>query len=144
MVFPTHKHPRPFWELGEYPHTSNNYLKNKIMVKIIDYKTRSNDQGKDFHVLIVQGGVEPIKSKATGKVYFSAKTASVPSTFDEDTCKELIGTSFEGKVTKVTCEPYEYTLKETGENIELTYRYEYVNEELDVAELHLIPEEEVL
>jgi len=114
------------------------------MVKIIDYKTRSNDQGKEFNVLIVQGGVEPIKSRTTGKVYFSTRTASVPSTFDEETCKELIGTSFEGKVAKVKCEPYDYTFKETGETVELSFRYEYVNEELDVTEKHLIPEEEVL
>lgn len=114
------------------------------MVKVIDFKTRSNDLGKDFHVLIVQGGVEPIKSRTTGKVYFSTRTASVPSTFDEETCKELIGTSFEGKVVKVECEPYEYTLKETGETIELSYRYEYINEELEVIENHLIQEQEVL
>lgn len=114
------------------------------MVKIIDYKTRSNDLGKEFNVLIVQGGVEPIKSRTTGKVYFSTRTASVPSTFDEETCKELIGTSFEGKVAKVPCEPYDYTFKETGETVELSFRYEYVNEELDMTEKHLIPEEEVL
>ena len=41
------------------------------MVKIIDYRTRSNDQGKEFNVLIVQGGVEPIKSRTTGKVYLN-------------------------------------------------------------------------
>lgn len=114
------------------------------MVKVIDFKTRSNDLGKDFHVLIVQGGVEPIKSRTTGKVYFSSRAASVPSTFDEKTCKGLIGTSFEGKVVKVECEPYEYTLKETGETIELSYRYEYINEELEVIENHLIQEQEVL
>jgi len=29
----------------------------------------------------------------------------------------------------VSCEPYEYTIKETGEIIELTHKYEFVPEE---------------
>jgi len=34
-----------------------------------------------------------------------------------------------GKVIKQQCEPYEYTIKETGEIIELSHKYVYVTEE---------------
>ena len=114
------------------------------MVKVIDYKTRSNELGEDFNVLIVQGGVEPIKSKNTGKLYFSTRKASVPCTFDESTCEELVGTTFEGKIKKVPCEPYEYTIEDTGETIERSYRYEYFNEELELVEEHMVSEQEVM
>jgi hypothetical protein len=114
------------------------------MVKVIDYKTRSNELGEDFNVLIVQGGVEPIKSKTTGKLYFSARKASVPCTFDESICEELVGTAFEGKIIKVPCEPYQYTIEDTGETIERTHRYEFINEELELVEEHMISEQEVI
>ncbi len=114
------------------------------MVKVIDFKTRSNELGKEFNVLIVQGGVEPIKSRTTGKIYFSIRKASVPCTFEEAICEELIGTSFEGKIKKIACEPYEYTIEETGETVELSYRYEYVDEAIDLLEEHLVRAEEVI
>ncbi|QLG45406.1 hypothetical protein [Costertonia aggregata] len=113
------------------------------MVKIIDFKSRENEQGKKFFALIVRGGVEPLKSKETGKLYFTSKTASVPSTFDEETCKELIGTSFEGSVKRVSCKPYEFTIEDTQEIIELDYRFEYVNEALELIEERAISSEEV-
>ena len=113
------------------------------MVRIIDFKTRSNEEGEEFNVLIVQGGVEPVKSKETGKLYFTARKASVPSTFDAETCKTLIGESFEGTIEKVSCEPYEYTIADTGEVIELDYRFEYVDETLDLVEQNTVEAEKV-
>lgn len=56
------------------------------MVTIVDYKTYQREDGTDFNVLIVQGGVEPVKSKITGKLYLTARKASVSSSFDEITC----------------------------------------------------------
>ncbi|EIJ38103.1 hypothetical protein [Galbibacter orientalis] len=113
------------------------------MVKVIDFKTRTNDEGEEFNVLIVQGGAEPIRSQQTGKLYITAKTASVPSTFDADTCKSLIGTSFEGSVKRVECEPFDYVMQETGEVIELSHRYELVNEEMEILEEQTLPTEVV-
>lgn len=50
----------------------------------------------------------------------------MPSTFDEETCKSLIGQEIDGTVEKVDCEPYEFTNEETGEVISLDYRWVYL------------------
>lgn len=98
------------------------------MVRIIDYKKRTTEEGKDFFVLVIQSGISMVKSATTGKFYATSNKATLSSTFDEETCKALIGTELAGKVEKVTCEEYEYVIKETGEIITLTHRFEYVDE----------------
>ena len=52
------------------------------------------------------------------------------STFDEETCKALIGTEIEGSVQRKECDIYQYTLPETGEVIELAHTYVYDNESM--------------
>lgn len=99
------------------------------MVRIINYKKRETEEGKEFFVLELQGGIEMVKSKETGKFYVTARKASISSTFDELTCQALIGTELPGKVEKVTCDAYEYVINDTGEVITLTHRFEYVEEE---------------
>jgi hypothetical protein len=99
------------------------------MVRIINYKKRETEDGKEFFVLELQGGIEMVKSKETDKFYVTARKASISSTFDELTCQALIGTELPGKVEKVNCDPYEYTIKDTGEVIVLTHRFDYVEEE---------------
>lgn len=99
------------------------------MVKIINYKERESEEGNVFFVLELQGGIEMVKSQTTQRYYVTAKKATIPSTFDGDTCKSLIGTEMPGKIAKVETEPYEYTIKETGEVIELNFRYEYCPDE---------------
>lgn len=99
------------------------------MVRIIGYKKRKTEDDKTFYALHVQGGIEMVKSQVTGSFYATARKTSVISTFDEETCKALIGTEMPGKVEKVSCEAYEYTIKETGEVITLTHRYTYLPSE---------------
>ena len=99
------------------------------MVTIISYKKSTSTERKDFISLKVQGGVSAIQSKQTGRMYLTAQTAFVPSTFDETTAKALIGNSIPGMVKRVPSEPYEYTIKETGEVVTLNHRYEYMPEE---------------
>ncbi len=99
------------------------------MVTIINYKKRITEQGKEFFVLEVQGGIEMVKSRQTNNFYATAKKANIPSTFDELTCQALVGTQMEGKIVKVECEPYDYTIKETGEIIELQHRYVYAQDD---------------
>ncbi len=70
-------------------------------------------------------GVEMVLSQTTGNYYASVKKAQVTSTFDEQTCKALIGTEIEGEIIKKECEPYDYTNKETGEIISLTHKWVY-------------------
>lgn len=98
------------------------------MVTIVDYKVRMNGDGEPFNALIVQGGIELVKSKETGLFYATAKKASIPSTFDEKTCEGLIGQELDGTVQKVQCEPYEVADQETGEIRELDFRWVYVKE----------------
>jgi hypothetical protein len=104
------------------------------MVTVKEIKKAENSQGEEFFGLIVQSGAMPVKSKKTGRVYITAKTAFVATTFDEQTAASLIGTEFEGTVNKVATDPYEYTIEETGEIIELSHRWEYVDPTLELEE----------
>lgn len=98
------------------------------MVRIVNYQQRQTEQGKVFFVLELQGGIEMVKSSETGKFYVTARKATISSTFDELTCQSLIGSELPGKIEKINCDPYEYTIKETGEIITLTHRFEFVEE----------------
>ena len=105
-------------------------LKNfRKMVRIINYKQRDKDDGTSFYVLELQGGIEMVKSKETGNFYVTAKRAFIPSTFDEDVCASLVGTQMPGGIVKEVCEPFNYTVKETGEEITLNHRWVYKSED---------------
>lgn len=99
------------------------------MVRIINYKVRKREDATFFYVLEIQGGVEMVKSKETGNFYATVKKANVPSTFDEETCKALVGSEMPGKIIKEECEPYDYVVKETGEEIILYHRWVYAPED---------------
>ncbi|NDI98709.1 hypothetical protein GWA97_06445 [Flavobacterium sp. LaA7.5] len=99
------------------------------MVRIINYKLRTSDDGKEFFVLEVQGGIEMVRSNQTGQFYATARKATITSTFDEPTCQALIGTEMAGKIVKAECEPYEYTIRDTGEVITLSHRFMYEPED---------------
>lgn len=104
------------------------------MVTVKEIKKAENSKGEEFYGLIVQSGAMPVKSKKTGRVYITAKTAFVATTFDEQTAASLIGAEFEGTIRKVVTDPYEYVIEETGEVIELSHRWEYVDPALDLEE----------
>ncbi|MBE7641401.1 hypothetical protein GUB10_13760 [Salegentibacter sp. BLCTC] len=122
------------------------------MVTIVDFKTFENEDEEKFHVLIVQGGLEAVKSKETGQTYFTAKTARVSCTFDENTCKSLIGTEIPGTIKKVEVEPYEMINSQTGEVTMYSKRNVFIGEDdneqeveqNDVVENNLVAEEEVI
>jgi len=96
------------------------------MVRIVDFKTRMSADGDPFLALIVQGGISLVKSKETGLYYATAKKTSIPSTFDEETAKSLVGQELEGSVERVQCEPYEFVVEATGEIMELDHRWVYL------------------
>jgi len=104
------------------------------MVRIIGYKTRQREDGTEFYLLEVQGGIEMVKSKSTEQYYATAKKATVSTTFDEETCKALIGTQMPGKIVKISTEPYQYSVKESGEVITLEHRYIYIPEGVETSE----------
>ena len=103
------------------------------MVRITNYQRRVTEQGKEFFTLELQGGIEVVKSQETGKSYMTARKATISCTFDELTCQSLIGTELPGAVKKLQCEEYSYTIRETGEVITLSHRYEYTDTEEPVV-----------
>lgn len=96
------------------------------MVRIVNYQERESDDGNVFYALIISGGVELVQSKQSSNFYATVRKTSISSTFDGETCKALLGTEIPGKIVKQECEPYDYTVKETGEIIELSHRFVYV------------------
>ena len=114
------------------------------MVTIVDYRTYQREDGSEFHALVVQGGVEAVKSKETGRMYLTARTAKVSCTFDENTCLTLKGTTFPGNIRKVEVEPYEYAIPSSGEIIQLSHRYEYMGEEESIVNDNLVKSELVM
>ena len=113
------------------------------MVTVKDYKKRESKKGEEFYVLVLQGNVVPVKSQKSGRTYFTAKTCTVSSTFDENTCKGIIGMQFPGKIIKVETEAYEFTIPETGEVIELSHRWEYQDNTEELAAELVVDESEV-
>ena len=105
------------------------------MVKIIDYVKRQNAEGEEFYLLVLQGGLQVVKSQESGRYYATMKQATMSTTFDENTCKSLIGEQIHGSIVKVETDPYEYAVPETGEVITLSHRWEYVKESDKIAEI---------
>ncbi|UIR57458.1 hypothetical protein LZQ00_06470 [Sphingobacterium sp. SRCM116780] len=95
-----------------------------MAVTVVDLKKRVKEDGTDFFLLVLQGQPEIVKSQS-GKSYMNARRTSVSTTFNEQTCKDLIGTKFTGTIKKVECGVYEYIVPESGEVIKLDFRYEY-------------------
>lgn len=105
------------------------------MVRIIGVKECVSHDGKTFNALVLQGSVEVIES-GSGKLYATARKTSVASTFDEESCKSMIGTELPGTIEKEQCEPYEFTNPQTGEILVLEHRYTYQPEKKKV-EAHM-------
>jgi len=104
------------------------------MVKIVAVAERENSAGEKFYALILQGGVEMVMSKETGRYYATAKTASVTSTFTKETCESLIGSEMPGSIQKQKCDPYEFVNPDTGEIVQREHRWVYAREGETVEE----------
>ena len=106
------------------------------MVTISGYAERESADGKKFYALLLQGELEIVLSvKRSGRYYATAKQASITSTFDEATCKALVGKQLPGKIARIQCDPYDYTIKETGEVITLSTRWTYNPNEAALDEM---------
>ena len=99
------------------------------MVKISAFETRKNAAGETFIALILQGDLVMVQSSETGRFYATAKKTSITSTFSEEEAKALLGREIPGRIAKVQCEAYEYTIEQTGEVITLSHRWEYLPDE---------------
>jgi hypothetical protein len=110
------------------------------MVTIIDFVKRKNSKGEEFNALILQSGLEIVKSHETGKYYATAKKTSITSTLDDATCRGLIGTQIPGSVQKVESDPYPFVDQVTGEIMTLNHRWMYVKEGETIEEKVVAPE----
>ena len=114
------------------------------MVKISGYQERKTSDGKKtFIVLELEGELQFLTSQITGKQYASVLKCTMPCTFDEETAKQLVGTTLPGTIEKTSCEPYDYTNPTTGDTTTLDYRYAYkapengLKQQEEVAQLKL-------
>jgi len=114
------------------------------MVKVVNYALRKTSEGREFYVLILQGGLSLVQSKQTGNYYATVKQCSIPSTFDEATAKQMIGERVPGSVQRKSCDPYEFTSKTTGEIMQMNHRWVYVPEGASVEEAIFEGEPEVV
>lgn len=98
------------------------------MVTVIDVVKRQNSEGEFFNSLVISGGVEMIQSTKTNRFYATSRRTSIPSTFEDEFARTLIGQKIPGKIVRKECEDYQFTIPETDEVITLAHTYEYVPE----------------
>lgn len=117
-----------------------------MSVRIIGYNVRKNKEGKEFIALDLQGDLVMVQSTETGRFYATAKKCSITSTFTEEVAKTLLGKEISGRIERVQCEPYEYTVEETGEVITLFHRYEFYPEGVPapVVPMHVVKDQELV
>jgi hypothetical protein len=104
-------------------------VKTLKMVTVKAYHLRKSAEGKSFISLELTGELEMVQSQNTGRFYATSRRCFIYSTLDEQTAKAFIGKTMPGTIVRTSCEPYQYTVPETGELITLTHRYTYVPEE---------------
>jgi hypothetical protein len=95
------------------------------MVTITSYVPRTRKDGTTFIALEITGGVELVQSSNTGNFYATVRKCTIPSTFDENIAKGLIGSQIPGDVVKVNVPAYEYINKRTGEIMQLQHSFAY-------------------
>lgn len=95
------------------------------MVKINAFTKRQSKDGREFLTLEIIGGLEMVQSQNTGKFYATVRKCSIPATFDAEVAASLVGTQLQGEIVRILCEPYQYTIKDSGEVITLQHSYGY-------------------
>lgn len=95
------------------------------MVTVIGYKEVAKKDGTNFIALELTGGLEMVQSSTTGAFYCTLRKCRIPSTFDSNIAKMLIGQQIEGDIVRVSSDPYEYVSKSTGEVLTLQHSYAY-------------------
>lgn len=101
------------------------------MVTIIDYRSCVSLNGNEFFALTLQGEVKVVQSEAD-KFYMTADKMSIATSFNEIVCQSLIGKQLPGNIEKVECDEYQYTNRDTGETVTLSWKYQYTPEEKKV------------
>ena len=109
------------------------------MVKVKAYHLRENAEGQPYVSLELLGEVELVQSQNTGRFYATTRRCFIYSTLDDITAEQLVGTMFPGSIVRTSCDPYEYTIPETGKNVMLSHRYTYMPEETKLEKPVKIP-----
>ena len=104
------------------------------MVTIVAVEKRKNQKDEDFNVLIIQGGVEAVTSKQSGKPYLTARKTSLPCTFDDEFAKSMVGVEIPGEIQRIECEEYTYEIPGTKDKIKLSHTYVYSPEPVTLEE----------
>jgi hypothetical protein len=95
------------------------------MITVSNYHERKRKDGTPFITLELTGGVELVQSSTNGRWYATVRKCSIPSTFDENIAKAMIGQRIEGDIVKVIVEPYNFTNPRTGELMRLQHSWAY-------------------
>jgi hypothetical protein len=117
-----------------------NHQNPSKMVTVTAAHLRENEKGS-YVSLEIQGDLEFVQSQNTGRFYATARKCFISSTFNEQTAQKMIGKEIPGKIVRTPCDPYDYTIPETGEVIQRCHRYDYEPEE---APMRPIAKEEVV
>ncbi|WP_159468326.1 hypothetical protein [Dyadobacter sp. 3J3] len=105
------------------------------MLTITSYSTRTSSQdGSQYFSLELTSDDPEIVLSQTGRYYVTTKKCSMSSTFPESVCKAMVGKQIPGSIGKVACEPFEFTIPESGEVITRHHRYEYMPMEVSTPE----------
>ncbi len=95
------------------------------MVTVKGYETVAKKDGTSFISLELNGSLEMIQSSNTGRFYATVRRCKIPSTFDAATAEGMVGQKIPGEIVRVSCNPYEYVSKSTGEVLTLQHTYAY-------------------
>lgn len=95
------------------------------MVQVVGYSLKTPKEGKPYVALELEGSIEMIQSQNTGRHYATVRRCTVSSTFDEVTAERMVGKEMPGSIERVPCEPYDFTVLETGEVVKIAYRWDY-------------------
>jgi hypothetical protein len=105
------------------------------MVTIVGLEKRKSADGKEFNVMNLQGSIEVIKSKVTGRPYLTTRKTSIPCTFDEVLAKSLIGQTLPGEIERFEVSEYEFVVPGTKKKIKLGHSYRYSAEPASIEEV---------
>lgn len=95
------------------------------MVTVTGYVVRKTKDDRSFITLELTGKVELVQSQENGSFYATCRRCSIPSTFDEQLAKSIVGTQMDGEIVRVESEPYDFTNPNTGETMSLAYSWAY-------------------
>jgi hypothetical protein len=106
------------------------------MVTIIGLEKRKNKlKNEEFNVMVLQGNIEVVISKTTGRPYLTARKTSIPCTFDEKLAQNLIGQSLPGIIERKECDPYEFIIPNTKKKVTLNHTFQYSPNPVTVEEV---------